>query len=92
MQVQFKFAFKNVFHYVLVRGVRDGQHNLYVAVSDGEHTGWGETSPGTSEGASTAEEAQQHLDLFKNQTDLTNIHSVYDAALKAVAPCFSRLR
>ena len=84
MQVHFKIQYlKKRFPLRISRGVRDGQYNLYVAVSDGEHTGWGETSPGTSEGATTAEEAQQHLEGFlKNHTDLNNVHSVYDAALK----------
>ncbi|WP_350291867.1 dipeptide epimerase [uncultured Croceitalea sp.] len=89
-----KIAYKTVYlkkRYPLriSRGVRDGQSNLYVSVTDGAYTGLGETSPGESEGASTPEEAQSQLEGFlKNHKDLNSIHNTYNMALEAgVAPC-----
>jgi len=90
MQVHYKIVYlKKLFPLRISRGVRDGQHNLFVSVHDGEHTGLGETSPGSSEGASTAEEAQRHLeDFLKLGPDLHLIQQTYDMALEAkVAPC-----
>jgi len=90
MKVDFKILYlKKRFPLRISRGVRDGQHNLFVAVSDGNHTGWGETSPGASEGAETAEEAQTHLQkLLEGQPDLASPQSLYDMALKqGTAPC-----
>ncbi|UOY06452.1 dipeptide epimerase [Muricauda sp. SCSIO 64092] len=71
------------------RGVRDGQHNLFVSVSDGTYVGLGETSPGASEGAATAEEAQAHLERFvKDTLDLSSPQIVYDMAIASgIAPC-----
>lgn len=90
MDVEFKQVYlKKKFPLRISRGVRDGQTNLFVGVSDGKHTGWGETSPGGSEGAATAEEAQQQLQAFlAKKPDLTVTQIVYDSALKeGVAPC-----
>lgn len=90
MKVSFKIEYlKKKFPLRISRGIRDGQHNLFVSVTDGKHTGWGETSPGFSEGAGTAEEAQQQLeDFLKKQTDLSAINIVYDNAITSgVAPC-----
>lgn len=90
MKVDFKIEYlKKKFPLRISRGVRDGQHNLFVSVTDGAHTGWGETSPGASEGASTAEDAKNQLQQFlKQQKDLSSIQTVYDNALKSkVAPC-----
>ncbi|MET1259451.1 dipeptide epimerase [Flagellimonas sp. DF-77] len=72
------------------RGVRDGQHNLFVSITDGSHTGWGETSPGASEGAATAEEAQAQLQAFeaKHDIDPDAVFDTYDQALvHGVSPC-----
>ncbi|MEO0573463.1 MAG: dipeptide epimerase [Bacteroidota bacterium] len=72
------------------RGVRDGQHNLFVSVTDGEQVGWGETSPGASEGAATAEEAQSQLEQFlqKHSLETDGIYQTYDSALnQGVSPC-----
>ena len=90
MQIDFKIIhLKKKFPLRISRGVRDGQYNLFVSVADGEHIGWGETSPGISEGAETAEEAQKHLeDFLKTCPDTTSPIAVYDAALESkVAPC-----
>ena len=90
MKVAFKTLYlKKLYPLRISRGVRDGQSNLYVSVTDGGHTGWGETSPGASEGASTPEEAQTQLENFLQHWDgLNSVHDTYDAALKAeVTPC-----
>ncbi|RDY61498.1 dipeptide epimerase [Flagellimonas nanhaiensis] len=90
MKVAFEIHYlKKRFPLRISRGVRDGQYNLFVSVTDGEHTGWGETSPGASEGAATAEEAQEQLEAFlKKEPNLNSPHDTYDLALKyGLAPC-----
>lgn len=90
MKVAFKTLYlKKLYPLRISRGVRDGQSNLYVSVTDGKHTGWGETSPGTSEGASSPEEAQRQLESFlKTHKDLSSVQDTYDDAMLAgVAPC-----
>lgn len=90
MRVTFKQVYlKKQFPLRISRGVRDGQTNLFVSVTDGIHTGWGETSPGASEGAATADDAQQELQFFlKTTRDLSSPQAVYDAAIEnRVAPC-----
>ncbi|MEN1783765.1 MAG: dipeptide epimerase [Bacteroidota bacterium] len=90
MKVHFEIHHLNKkFPLRISRGVRDGQDNLFVAVTDGKYTGWGETSPGVSEGAATAEEAQEALKhLLKEKPNLSAPHTVYDLALKlGTAPC-----
>ncbi len=90
MKVSFDIRYlKKRFPLRISRGVRDGQSNLFVSVSDGAFTGWGETSPGETEGAATAEEAQQQLETFlQDINDLDSPFRVHDAALQAgVGPC-----
>ena len=91
MKVAYQIEYlKKRFPLRISRGIRDGQYNLFVSISDGELTGWGETSPGASEGAATAEEAQMQLERFlKNHTiDVDSIYTVYDNALaNGVSPC-----
>lgn len=91
MDVSFEIHYlKKRFPLRISRGVRDGQHNLFISISDGHYVGWGETSPGASEGAETAEEAQAHLKKFLAQTDLSSesVYDTYDKALASgVAPC-----
>ena len=80
MKIEFKILYlKKRFPLRISRGVRDGQHNLFVSVNDGKYVGWGETSPGVSEGAETAEEAQGHLEQFlKTSHDFSAPQIVYD--------------
>jgi len=91
MEVAFNIMYlKKRFPLRISRGIRDGQYNLFVSVSDGGHTGWGETSPGRSEGAETAEEAQAQLEGFlaNNTIDPNAVFKVYDQALQqGVSPC-----
>ena len=91
MQIGFEIKYlKKRFPLRISRGVRDGQFNLFVSVTDGAAVGIGETSPGVSEGAATAEEAQEQLETFLkgNTLDLSQIRRVYDAAMASgVSPC-----
>ena len=90
MKVAFEIQYlKKRFPLRISRGVRDGQYNLFVSVSDNGLVGWGETSPGASEGASTAEEAQGHLETFlKKNPDLSSPYRTHDLALEhGLAPC-----
>ena len=89
MKIEFKTVYlKKLYPLRISRGVRDGQSNLYVSVTDGKHTGWGETSPGISEGASSPEEAQKQLEGFISQNNIEDIHTTYDTALaQKVSPC-----
>ena len=90
MQVSFKTVYlKKLFPLRISRGIRDGQSNLYVSVTDGEYTGWGESSPGKSEGAETPEAAQKQLESFlRTDPNLNSPFETYDAALDfGVAPC-----
>lgn len=90
MKVSYEIRYlKKRFPLRISRGVRDGQHNLFVSVSDGTYVGLGETSPGVSEGAATAEEAQEHLERFvKDTLDLSSPQIVYDMAIASgIAPC-----
>ncbi|WP_343486249.1 dipeptide epimerase [Allomuricauda sp. d1] len=90
MKVAFKQVYlKKRFPLRISRGVRDGQTNLFVSVTKDGHTGWGETSPGESEGAATAEEAQRQLEAFLAENgNLEMPHIVYDSASEhGLAPC-----
>ncbi|TKD65993.1 dipeptide epimerase [Flavobacterium sp. ASW18X] len=90
MEVRFKIVYlKKRFPLRISRGVRDGQYNLYVEVEDDGFVGLGETSPGISEGAATAEEAQLQLEKFVQQSfNPDAIYNVYDQALaENIAPC-----
>lgn len=90
MRIDYKIVYlKKLFPLRISRGVRDGQYNLFVSVTDGTHVGLGETSPGASEGATTAEEAQSHLkDFLGKDLDLEAIQETYNRALESkVAPC-----
>ncbi len=90
MQIAYHIVYlKKLFPLRISRGVRDGQFNLYIAIADNGHTGWGESSPGASEGAASAEEAQQQLEMFlKEHQDLSSVQHTYDAALAfGLAPC-----
>ncbi len=90
MRIDYKIVYlKKLFPLRISRGVRDGQHNLFVSITHEDHTGWGETSSGASEGAATAEEAQSHLENFlKENVNLNAPHEIHDLAMEAkVAPC-----
>ncbi|NNC33832.1 MAG: dipeptide epimerase [Croceitalea sp.] len=90
MDVNYKIVYlKKRFPLRISRGVRDGQSNLFVSIEDQGHVGWGETSPGASEGAETAEEAQRQLQRFLNAgANLQSVYETHDHALSTgLAPC-----
>nr|WP_299344342.1 dipeptide epimerase [Allomuricauda sp.] len=90
MQINYQIVYlKKLFPLRISRGVRDGQSNLFVSVTDGTHTGWGETSPGESEGAATAEEAQVQLERFcSTELNMNSPFTVHRLARQSkVAPC-----
>ncbi|MDT0607648.1 dipeptide epimerase [Croceitalea rosinachiae] len=90
MKIDYKIVYlKKLFPLRISRGVRDGQSNLYLSVTDNGYTGWGETSPGQSEGAASPEEAQKQLESFlATSPNLNSPFQTYDAAISfGLAPC-----
>jgi len=71
------------------RGVEEGSENLFVSLTRDRLTGWGEMSPGATEGAESAAFGQQQLEDFWQQLPPNcSIHERYDLAREAgVAPC-----
>jgi len=70
------------------RGEIAGGENLFVSVTDGTLTGWGEMAPGAPEGAATAAEGQAMLAAFAADGLPGAIHDTWAAARAAgVAPC-----
>ncbi len=75
------------FPLAISRGVSTGSDNLFVSIQHQGFTGWGELSPGKTEGARTAEEAQQALSQFF-QPEFANlsIHEIYDLGREQQLP------
>ena len=71
------------------RGIRHGQTNVFVSITENGYTGWGESAPSISEGASSPEEVQQLLESFlKEHPNLSSVQNTYDTALDyGLAPC-----
>ncbi len=68
MQIGYQTLYlKKRFPLRISRGEFLGGENLYVSVSDGVHTGWGEMAPVASEGAASAAEGQAQLEAFLAQ-------------------------
>lgn len=90
MEVHFESRYlKKRFPLRISRGLIEGSDNLFVKVTKDGATGWGEMSPGKSEGATTVEEAEQSLQTFiQTGIDDLDIHEVYEKArLQAVPMC-----
>jgi L-alanine-DL-glutamate epimerase-like enolase superfamily enzyme len=89
MQVNFKQIYlKKQFPLRISRGEITGSENLFVAVTDGAHTGWGEMAPGRSEGAETAKEGRHILEEFVANGLSGSIQDTWMGAREAgVAPC-----
>ena len=65
MKLGFKILYlKKRFPLAISRGVRYGNHNLFVSVEKDGIVGWGEMAPGKTEGADTAEEGKAFLTKF----------------------------
>ncbi|MEH6457782.1 MAG: dipeptide epimerase [Cocleimonas sp.] len=75
------------FPLAISRGVHTASDNLFVSLTDSGVTGWGEMSPGKSEGAETAELGQQAIEQFytadKHHLPVTD---VYDLAREEGVP------
>ena len=88
MNAQFQAIYlKKRFPLAISRGVHWGSENLFVSISKDGITGWGEMSPGKTEGADSAEAAQTILETFlKQDIDHLSIHQVYDLAVQQQIP------
>ncbi|MGP9790545.1 dipeptide epimerase [Roseinatronobacter sp. NSM] len=65
MKIEFHTLYlKKRFPLRISRGEILGDENLFVSVSDGTLTGWGEMAPGYTEGAATAAEGRTQLEAF----------------------------
>lgn len=80
---------KKRFPLAISRGVITGSDNLFVSVSDGVLTGWGEMAPGSTEGADSAEKGEAMLRAFAaDGLDPDSIHQTWSTAFAAgIAPC-----
>ncbi|MEM7692993.1 MAG: dipeptide epimerase [Pseudomonadota bacterium] len=90
MNVTFKTVhLKKRFPLTISRGTFTGSDNLFVAVTEDGHTGWGEMAPGPTEGADTAEEGERQLRAFlPGGLDRSSIHATWQNASRAnLAPC-----
>ncbi len=65
MKVEFHTRYlKKRFPLRISRGVYEGGDNLFVSVTEGAHSGWGEMAPSAAEGAATVAEGQAQLEAF----------------------------
>ncbi|MCY4050168.1 MAG: dipeptide epimerase [Gammaproteobacteria bacterium] len=78
---------KKRFPLKISRGIIRGTENLFIGITKENITGWGELSPGMSEGAATVESARDHLESFlgKLQNNLS-IHEVTENAREHQIP------
>ena len=65
------------------RGEITGGDNLFVSVTDGALTGWGEMAPGATEGAASVAEGQAQLEAFCAAGLPGSIHGTWAAAHRA---------
>ncbi len=90
MQVHVESRYlKKRFPLRISRGLIEGSDNLFLSITKDGVTGWGEMSPGKSEGATTVEEAEQSLQTFiKTGINDLDIHEVYEkASIQGVPMC-----
>ncbi|MFQ5437901.1 MAG: dipeptide epimerase, partial [Paracoccaceae bacterium] len=89
MKVDYKTVYlKKRYPLAISRGLIAGSDNLFVSISDGTHTGWGEMAPGASEGAETTAVGEAMLRGFCKEGLSGSIHQIWADAIDAkVAPC-----
>lgn len=77
------------FPLAISRGVRKGSRNLFVRIEEDGIVGWGEMSPGKSEGAESPEEAIEALKKFQEiALDSSKVRENYELALaEGIPPC-----
>ena len=71
------------------RGIKDQSVNVFLKIKDGNFTAWGESAPGKSENAGTAEIVKDQLENFIS-TNIENASTdeLYNRALEMdIAPC-----
>lgn len=85
MQIAYKTIYlKKLFPLRISRGVKDGQHDLFISVVNADHVGWGEASPNESEGSVNAGKAQYQLENFlKQDINLDSPRKMYNLALES---------
>ena len=89
MQVHFRSIYlKKRFPLAISRGVHAGRDNLFVSLTMQEVTGFGEMSPGKTEGADSVEAAQASLERFLRDNDVESlsVDEIYDLALSQQVP------
>ncbi|MBL6655450.1 MAG: dipeptide epimerase [Flavobacteriaceae bacterium] len=71
------------------RGVHDKSQNLFVEIIKDGITAWGESAPGKTEGASTADEVEQWLlKLIDTGIDSLSIYEIYQRSKELnIPPC-----
>ena len=78
---------KKKFPLQISRGVHDKSQNLFVEILKDGITGWGESAPGKTEGAKTAQEVQAHLKrLLDTDIDNLSIHEIYQRGKEMKIP------
>ena len=71
------------------RGIKDQSVNVFLKIKDENYTAWGESAPGKSENAETAEIVKHHLQNFIS-TDIKrkSIYELYNRSLEMnIPPC-----
>jgi len=83
MKISFhKVVLTKRFPLAISRGIRYDSENLFVRIESEGKVGWGEAAPGSSEGASTAEEVELALRKFiAPGIEGQSITSLYDRAI-----------
>jgi len=78
---------KKKFPLRISRGLIEGSTNLFVSIEEDGVTGWGEMSPGSTEGAGTIDEAQASLQsLIDTGLDDLSIYEIYQRASDIKTP------
>ena len=78
---------KKKFTLQISRGIHDKSQNLFVEILKDGITGWGESAPGKTEGAKTAQEVQAHLKrLLDTGIDNLSIHEIYQRGKEMEIP------
>ncbi len=88
MKVEFRTLFlKKRFPLTISRGIIRGSENLFIGITKDNIAGWGELSPGKSEGAATANLAQESIESFLDELeDDLSIHEITQHAREQQLP------
>ncbi|MEM7194354.1 MAG: dipeptide epimerase [Pseudomonadota bacterium] len=88
MNLTFETRFlKKRFPLKISRGTHSGRDNLFIAFSQGDVTGWGEMSPGKTEGADTTDSAAASIQLlFDTNLEGLSVQQIYDRGMEMDIP------